>query len=238
MKVMILAAGRGERLRPLTDTCPKPLIHAASRPLIHQHLHKLKKAGFSDVWINTDWLGQMIEDNLKKGEQFGLHIHYSHETGLSENGLSIGGGIVQIIEQLGPDPFLVISADIVTDFDYALCRNLADRMQEQGKKAHLILHDNFPFHPEGDFTLTKNHLIRFVEKNTALPAYTFSGIGIYSPEIFDTLPKKQRIGLIDALKPYILNHQVSGQYDAGIWINVGTVTELKQADEFLSVADR
>ena len=236
MKAMILAAGRGERLRPLTDTCPKPLIHAAGQPLIHYHLQKLKKAGFKTVWINTAWLGNMIEEHLGDGSPFGLTIHYSHEAGLCDEGLDIAGGIANIVEQLGPDPFLVISADMVTHFDYAQCRELRNEMQAKKAKAHLIVHDNFPFHPEGDFILTDNQLIDFTENHKDRPTYTFSGIGIYDPEIFSSIPKKQRFRLMDALKPYILKHQVSGQYDQNTWINVGTTEELKKADQFLSLA--
>jgi MurNAc alpha-1-phosphate uridylyltransferase len=234
MKAMILAAGRGERLRPLTNTCPKPLIHAAGRPLIYYHLHKLKKAGLRHVWINTAWLGNMIEDKLRDGKEFGLTIHYSHEAGLSKEGLDIAGGIAQIVDQLGQDPFLVISADMVTDFDYAGYQHLVNRMRAKNAKAHLIVHENFPFHPNGDFTLTDDNLIAFKENNPDSATYTFSGVGIYCPEIFDTLPRGRRVRLIDALRPYILNHQVSGQYDTHRWINVGTVEELKAADLFLS----
>ena len=234
MKAMILAAGRGERLRPLTDTCPKPLIAVNGKPLIVYHLEKLKQAGFNTVWINTAWLDHCFESILGDGSPFGLTIHYSHENRLYGQRLDTAGGIAQIANELGPDPFLVISADIVTDFDFATIPSLANKMMAQRKKAHLIVVDTPPHH-SGDFMLDDHHLLHLASKeNASEKKYTFSSIAIYTPEIFSALPKGQPYRLIDALTPYLQRQEITGQYYAGTRIDVGCVERLKEASHFLS----
>lgn len=147
MKAMILAAGRGERMRPLTDHTPKPLLKVAGTPLIGWHLRRLQQAGFTEIVINHAWLGQQIEDTLKDGSDYGVRIAYSPERA---GGLETAGGIATALPLLGDEPFLVVNGDVLTDIDFQAARLTAKRMQEHNLLAHLWLVDNPPHHPEGD----------------------------------------------------------------------------------------
>src|SRR4051794_11679201 len=169
---MVLAAGRGERMRPLTDREPKPLLRVGGKRLIEYHLERLAAGGFRDVVINTAWLGDMIEAALGAGERYGLSITYSHER---PEALETGGGIFNALPLLGPAPFLLVNGDVWTDIDFGALR----RPPPHGALAHLVLVPNPPQHPRGDFLLDAG-LVADGEG----PRHTYSGVGIYTPEFF------------------------------------------------------
>ena len=234
MKAMILAAGRGERLRPLTDVCPKPLIHAGPKPLIVHHIEKLKNAGILDIWINTAWLGKMIQDTLGHGQDFGVNIHYSDEQALFGQALDTAGGIAQIADLLGPDPFLVISADIVTDFDFTLCHQISKALAKSQNMGHLVLVDNPDGHSLGDFVLDNQGYIGLPNDHNILDCLTFSSIALFKPDIFIPIGKGTQYRLKDALAPYIKQKKITGQYYQGIRIDVGTQERLAYVNRLIS----
>lgn len=207
---MILAAGRGERLRPLTDQLPKPLLTVGGRRLIEHHLLALAAAGFSDVVINVAYLAQLILDALGDGSQYGLRIKYSHEM---PGELDTGGGIRQALELLDTGaPFAVINADVLTDFPM---RNLRGVLDSTVLEAHLVLAPNPPHHPKGDFGLRAGRVTR------QTPHFTFTGIGVYRPELFRR-QSARRFGLASILYAPIAQQNVGGQLYSGRWHDVGT----------------
>ncbi len=218
MKAMILAAGRGERLRPLTDETPKPLIKVAGKSLIEYHIENLAKAGIKEIIINTAWLAEMIHQQLDDGSNYGVTIEYSDEGTAMET----AGGIINALPLLGDEPFLVVNGDICCDFDFSSLDTLKDGIQ-----AHLILVENPEHNPAGDFSLHQGLI-----KNSGDSMYTFSGIGIYSADFF----AGQQSG-ISPLAPLIRNkcedNLVSGQLHEGRWTDVGTVERLQELDEQL-----
>jgi MurNAc alpha-1-phosphate uridylyltransferase len=217
MKAMILAAGRGVRLRPLTDTIPKPLLEVGGKPLIVWHLEKLARAGFSQAVINHAHLGAMIESELGDGSSFGLALHYSPEG----EALETAGGIAQALPLLGPEPFLVINADIYSDYDIAPLRafELGDKL------AHLVLVDNPAQHPHGDFTLQAGSV-----RVSGKPMLTFAGIGIYTPRLFAGIPSKAKVPLAPLLRKAMSADRVSGEHYRGRWHDIGTVERLQSVD--------
>jgi N-acetyl-alpha-D-muramate 1-phosphate uridylyltransferase len=182
MKAMILAAGRGERMRPLTDNTPKPLLLAAGKPIIEYTIIQLASAGFRDIIINTAHLGHQLPEALGNGERWGVNLTYSHE---GEQALETAGGIINALPLLGDQPFLVVNGDIASEFDFS---TLAHRSFDL---AHLVLIANPEHHAGGDFHLAANGLLfRDIE-----PKLTFSGIGLYHPTLFDHyLPGVQNFG--------------------------------------------
>ena len=213
MKAMILAAGRGERMRPLTDCTPKPLLGVAGRPLIHYHLEALARAGVSDVVINLSWLGEQIRDALADGHEWNLRLHFSEE---GHPPLETGGGIYRALPMLGPDPFLVINGDVWSDFPLDSLA-LAD-----SDLAHLVLVDNPAHHPQGDFVLTDG---RVCDDSQNGPRLTFSGIGVYRPELFAGCAGGA-FSLIPVLKAAMARGRVSGAHYSGKWMDVGTPERL------------
>jgi MurNAc alpha-1-phosphate uridylyltransferase len=215
MKAMILAAGRGERLRPLTDETPKPLIKVAGRSLIEYHIDNLAKAGIKEIVINTAWLADRIHKQLGDGSEYGVSIRYSDEG----TALETAGGIINALPLLGDDPFLVVNGDIWCDFDFTSIAELSPQVQ-----AHLVLVENPGHNHTGDFSLQHGMI-----KNTGEPMYTFSGIGIYSKDFFTG----QESG-ISPLAPLIRSkceeNLVSGQLHAGRWTDVGTIERLQELD--------
>lgn len=207
MRAMILAAGRGERLRPLTDRVPKPLLRVRGMALIEHHLHGLARAGFTEVVINTAWLGDRIEAALGDGAAYGLTVRYSRET---PGALDTGGGIRNALPLLGDDPFAAINADVHTDYDFARLR----RPLPDGIDARLVLVPNPPHHPEGDFGLDDGRV-------TATARYTFAGIGTYRPRLFAD-GDNERFGLAAVLRPAIVDGHVTGEIHRGAWFDVGT----------------
>ena len=220
MKAMILAAGRGERLRPLTDSTPKPLLQAGKLKLIEHHLSALSAAGFNNVVINIGHLGQQLIDQLGDGSRYQLTIHYSDERNAV---LETGGGIYKALPLLKSDPFLVINGDIWSDIDLSLLPIEIDSM------AHLVLVENPPQHLEGDFSLAQGNV---ENKNKDNASWTFSGIGIYSHKLFEDC-KEQRFPLAPLLRQQIQKRQISGEIYDGSWFDIGTLDRLKELNHFL-----
>lgn len=214
MRAMLLAAGRGERMRTLTAAAPKPLLELAGRPLIEHHLLGLRAAGIAEVVINVSYLGEQIETRLGDGSRFGLAIRYSRESGTP---LETGGGIRRALPLLGGAPFLVVNSDIWTDFDF---RGLP---ASPSGLAHLVLVANPDHHPHGDFALRGDRV--HVEGDTRL---TFSGIGVYRPELFTGIDE-ERFPLAPRLRAACAEGRVTGTYYAGAWIDVGTPDRLTRA---------
>lgn len=238
MKAMILAAGRGERMRPLTDNIPKPLLPIAGKPLIAYHLIALANAGIRQVVINLAYLGQQIQNTLGDGHNYGVHIDYSFEPQVLET----GGGIYQALPLLGSEPFIVLSADIWTD--YPLQRLLQRLPHSFNGLAHLVMVDNPEFHPHGDFCLHNgllyNDPLSVVNKTTGnitngttdnttdKPSkLTFANIGIYRPELFQHC-QAGVFPLINVLNPAIADGKISGEYYQGDWANLGTPRQWQQ----------
>ncbi|WP_301151234.1 N-acetylmuramate alpha-1-phosphate uridylyltransferase MurU [Metapseudomonas otitidis] len=219
MKAMILAAGKGERMRPLTLHTPKPLVRAAGVPLIEYHLKALAAAGFVDVVINHAWLGQQIEDHLGDGARFGLRIRYSPEG----EPLETGGGIHRALPLLGDEPFLVVNGDIWTDYDFARLRAPLDGL------AHLVLVDNPAHHPGGDFQL---HQGRVSDGVPGEPGLTYSGIAVLDPRLFEGC-QPGAFKLAPLLRDAMGHAQVSGEHHLGHWVDVGTLERLAEVERLV-----
>jgi MurNAc alpha-1-phosphate uridylyltransferase len=222
MKAMVLAAGRGERMRPITDTVPKPLVRVGGRPLIAWHLAALARAGVREVVINLSWLGEQLRAALGAGADFGLRITYSEEGPVP---LETGGGIFRALPLLGPQPFLVLSGDIWTDIDLG-------RVQlEPEAQAHLVLIPNPPHHPRGDFGLEGNVV---VQRDTE--RLTYANVGIYRPEFFAGCAAG-RFPLLEPLNRAIAARLVRGEVHRGAWSDVGTPERLAQLEARLSAVE-
>lgn len=217
MKAMILSAGRGERMRPLTDTLPKPLLSVGGRPLIVHHIEKLKAAGVTQLVINHAWLGHKLVEALGDGAQWGVQIQWSAEA----QALETAGGIIQALPLLGTAPFLVINGDTWLDIDYQYLVNTP--LKEA--LAHLWLVPNPIQHPHGDFSLHEGKVIDS-------PSFTFSGVGIYHPMAFASLPNGPR-KLAPLLREWMAQGRVSGAMLAGQWHDIGTVERLQALDRQL-----
>jgi len=217
MKAMILAAGRGERLRPLTDHTPKPLLQAGGRPLIEHLILALVAGGYTDIVVNTAHLGAMIERHLGDGERLGAQLAYSRET----EALETGGGIRQALPLLGDGPFLVVNGDIATDFPFLRLREPPPGL------AHLVLVPNPPHHPRGDFALDGGRVA-----DLGTERHTFSGIGVYRPELFaDRAPG--RFPLAPLLRAAMVGDQVGGELYPGFWMDIGTPERLEAYGRWL-----
>ncbi|WP_421331982.1 N-acetylmuramate alpha-1-phosphate uridylyltransferase MurU [Aeromonas veronii] len=217
MKAMILAAGRGERMRPLTDLLPKPLLAVGGKPLIVHHIEKLKSAGVTELVINHAWLGHKLVESLGDGSALGVTIHWSAE----ESALETAGGIVQALPLLGSEPFLVINGDTWLDLDYhtLVSQPLGNDL------AHLWLVPNPPQHPSGDFALQGGRVMD-------TPAFTFSGVGLYDPAAFAGLAGGAR-KLAPLLRDWMAQGRVGGSLLAGEWRDIGTVDRLRELDDQL-----
>lgn len=225
MKAMILAAGRGERMRPLTDHTPKPLLKVGSEPLIGWHLRRLKTAGITEIVINHAWLGNQIEQTLQNGAHYGVHIAYSPER---NGGLETAGGIATALPLLGNEPFLVINGDVLTDIDFQTAFTAAENLQTHKQLAHLWLVDNPPHNPNGDFGLLNNgQAASDPQQGRGL---TFSGMGVYHPSLFAHTPAHQAAKLAPLLRTAMNEDRVSAQYHSGLWLDVGTVERLEEAN--------
>ncbi|WP_204419554.1 N-acetylmuramate alpha-1-phosphate uridylyltransferase MurU [Aeromonas veronii] len=217
MKAMILAAGRGERMRPLTDLLPKPLLAVGGKPLIVHHIEKLKAAGVTELVINHAWLGHKLVESLGDGSALGVTIRWSAE----ESALETAGGIVQALPLLGSEPFLVINGDTWLDVDYhtLVSQPLGDDL------AYLWLVPNPPQHPSGDFALQGGRVMD-------TPAFTFSGVGLYDPAAFAGLAGGAR-KLAPLLRDWMAQGRVGGSLLAGEWRDIGTVDRLRELDDQL-----
>ncbi len=217
MKAFILAAGRGERMKPLTDKTPKPLLTVNGKPLIVYTIEALVKAGITDLVINLAYLGEQIENTLGNGSQYNASIKYSRE---GMNALETAGGIIHALPLLGNAPFLVINADIACDFP------ISNLINTKIDLAHLVLIKNPKHHPDGDFGL-ENKLI----KTQATEKFTFSGIGMYRPELFASMPPgKSKLAPI--LRSAAQNDRVSGELHHGFWMDIGTPERLKELEKY------
>jgi MurNAc alpha-1-phosphate uridylyltransferase len=226
MKAMILAAGRGERMRPLTDHTPKPLLPAGGKPLIVWHIERLARAGITELVINHAHLGHQIEDALGDGSPFGVRIAYSDEG----KALETAGGIANALPLLGDAPFAVVNGDIWCDFDFAQLSARAATMQANGDMAHLILVDNPSHHPNGDFLLYEGRVLPTDDQRPNNSKLTFSGIGIYQPELFSGIPRGSVAPLAPLLREQIAAGRVSGEHHRGLWVDVGTPQRLAELD--------
>jgi len=225
VKAMILAAGRGERMRPLSDRIPKPLLPVAGKPLLAWLVEKLVRAGIADVVINVSHLGAMIEDALGDGAEYGARIVYSRE----REALETAGGIAQALPLLGGAPFLVVNGDIFSDWDFARCDTAAARLSAAGTLAHLVLVDNPPHHPEGDFCLARGMVAAH-----GAGRLTFSGIGIYHPALFAPIAPGSRHQLAALLRGPMAEGRVSGEHYRGLWMDVGTPGRLAELERLLA----
>lgn len=222
MKVMILAAGRGERMRPLTDVTPKPLLLAGGRPLIVWHLERLAASGFHDIVINHAHLGAQIEAVLGDGSRFGLHIRYSPEP---PGALETAGGIARALPLLGSEPFLVVNGDIWCDWDFRRAHTLAAR------HAHLVFVDNPPQHSGGDFCLD-GESVRYASTNSG-PTLTYAGTGVFSPDFFTCVAPGAVMKLRPLLDAGIARGVVTGERHTGYWVDVGSPERLAELNQEL-----
>jgi MurNAc alpha-1-phosphate uridylyltransferase len=218
---MILAAGRGNRMRPLTDHTPKPLLKVGGKPLIVWHLENLAKSGFGEIVINHAHLGSQIEAALADGSQWNVAIRYSPES----TALETAGGIAKALPLLGADPFLVVNGDVFIDIDFS---HLGHALPT-GKLAHLVLVDNPPQHIEGDFAFHNGKL-----SLEGGPKLTFSGVAVYHPSLFAELVPGQIAKLAPLLQQAISQGLVSGEHYRGIWHDVGTPERLYELDRQLA----
>lgn len=226
---MLLAAGRGERMRPLTDHTPKPLLQVGGKPLIVWHIERLVHSGITDLVINHAHLGAQLEAALGNGNQFSANIQYSPET----QALETAGGIANALQLLGDAPFAVINGDIWCDYDFALLPEYAKALQANGDAAHLVLVDNPPQHPNGDFSLSAEGRIYPLTTHHSPPhaLLTFSGIGIYQPSLFSPIPRGSVAPLAPLLRAQIALGKVSGEHHRGLWVDVGTPQRLADLDK-------
>lgn len=219
-RAMILAAGRGNRMRPLTDLTPKPLLCVGGKPLIQYHVERLVAAGVRELAINHAHLGGLIESALGDGARFGASIRYSPEG--EGRALETGGGIFRALPLLGPGPFLVVNADIWTDIDFADLGVATDDL------AHLVLVPNPAHHPAGDFALDGARV-----RTDGTPRYTFSGVGVYRPELFDGCVPGA-FPLAPLLRLAMGSDRAGGRLHRGQWWDIGTPERLAQLDRRLS----
>ena len=225
MRAMILAAGRGERMRPLTDTCPKPLLRAGGRALIEWQLLALRRAGIVDVVINHAHLGAMIEQALGDGERWDLRIRYSPE----REALETAGGIANALPLLGEGPFLVMAGDVFTEFDPARALTIAPQMQAASLVAWCVMIDNPAHHPDGDFGLRDGRL-----QASGAPRLTFSGIGVYRAALFDGIAPGTKAQLAPLLRDAAQRGLAGAEYFGGRWTDVGTPQRLAELDAQLT----
>lgn len=223
---MILAAGRGERMRPLTDRLPKPLLRAAGRPLIMHLIERLADAGISDLVVNVSHMAAQIEHELGDGSRHGVRIAYSRE----EQALETGGGIAYALPLLGDAPFVALNSDIYSDFDFRRLTTAAGALAGSTLAAHLVLVDNPPHHPDGDFALAGGKV-----SAVDLPRLTFSGIGAYSPALFARVERGSKCQLAALLRPAMAQGRVAGEQHRGLWMDVGTPQRLADLERRLAV---
>ena len=220
MRTMILAAGRGERMRPLTDHTPKPLLPVGGKPLIQYHIERLAAAGVREIVINHAHLGEQIEQTLGDGSQLGVRLRYSVEG--QGQALETGGGIFKALPLLGPGPFLVVNGDVWTDYPFP------DLALDPGDLAHLVLVENPPQHQKGDFALDGDRVHQDGE-----PRYTFSGIGVYRQELFAGCTPGA-FSIVPLLRRAMAENRVGGHLYRGHWFDIGTPERLQALNRWLT----
>lgn len=219
MRAMILAAGRGERMRPLTDHTPKPLLQVAGKPLIQWHVEALAATGIGHIVINLAWLGTQIREYLGDGRRWGVDILYSEEA----EALETGGGVVQALPLLGDQPFMLLSADVWTDYPLARLRELPSR----NDVAHFVLVPNPDFHPAGDFALAGGRIV------PQGPRFTYGNVGVFRPEFFAGC-QPGRFALAPLMHRWVEQGRVSGECHRGHWHNLGTPRQLQALNQSLA----
>lgn len=230
MLAMILAAGRGERMRPLTDHTPKPLLQVGGKALIVWHIERLVQAGITELVINHAHLGMQIEQALGDGSQFGAHIRYSNEG----TALETAGGIANALHLLGEQPFAVVNGDVYCDYDFTHLPHCAAALANSTDMAHLVLVNNPEHNPSGDFCLSNQRVVPTPSiLNPQSSILTFSGIGLYRPALFDGIARGSAAPLAPLLRAQIAASKVSGEHHRGIWIDVGTPQRLQELDQQL-----
>lgn len=220
MKAMILAAGLGNRMRPLTLHTPKPLLQVGGKPLIVWHIEKLRAIGIREIVINTAWLADKLVEALGNGEQFGVKIYWSHEG----EGLETAGGIINALPLLGDKPFILVNGDVWTTMDFAPLL----KVDLGSSLAHLVLVTNPIQHPQGDFCLSEGKSYLF-EQNMPGEHLTYSGVAVYSPKMFAGLEAGKR-AMLPLFKQAMQAGQVSAEKLQGIWVDVGTPERLAELD--------
>ena len=215
-------------MRPLSDRIPKPLLPVGGRPLVVRLIESLARAGFDELVVNVSHLGSQIEQALGNGALQRVHIVYSRE----EEPLETGGGIAYALPLLGDEPFVAVNSDIHCDFDFARLRAAAAALARSGGSAHLVLVDNPPHHPAGDFCLSGGRVA--AEGSRKL---TFSGIGLYDPALFADVPRGAKRQLAALLRPAMARGRVSGEHHRGAWMDVGTPERLAALDRRLAGGD-
>lgn len=229
MKAMILAAGRGERMRPLTDSCPKPLLSLGGETLIARHVRRLAAAGFQDIVINHAWLGGQIEQALGDGAAWDVCIRYSPEP---DGGLETAGGIATALPLLDDEPFLVVNGDIVTEMDFQPAQAIAEMLNAQTHLAHLWLTANPAHHPQGDFGIDAAGKLT----TDGTPRYTFSGVAVYHPCFFADVPRAEKIPLAPLLRTAAGQGLISASCSDVLWLDVGTPERLAQARQLAALS--
>ena len=225
MKAMILAAGRGERMRPFTDRTPKPLLRVAGKPLILWLIERLARAGIIELVINVSHLGAMIEAEIGDGGRFGTNIVYSRE----REALETAGGIAQALPLLGDEPFVVSNGDVFSDLDLSGLVKAAGRISRDGILAHLVMVDNPSHHSGGDFCLNQGRVTAGSRERL-----TFSGIGVYHPALFAPIAPGAKQQLATVLREPMARGRVSGEHYHGLWVDVGTPERLAELDQLLA----
>ena len=228
---MILAAGRGERMRPLTDHIPKPLLQVGGKPLIVWHIERLVRSGIVDIVINHAHLGAQIEKALGDGNLFGAQIKYSSE----ETALETAGGIAFALNLLGEEPFAVVNGDVYCEYDFERIHQIAAQLKQTRDNVHLVMVNNPSHHPKGDFLLHDGRVLPTDNQRSASGAVqlTFSGIGIYQPSLFAHIQRGSKAPLAPLLREQIAQGSVSGEHYQGVWVDVGTPQRLEELDKSL-----
>jgi MurNAc alpha-1-phosphate uridylyltransferase len=228
MKAMILAAGRGERMRPLTDHTPKPLLNVGGKPLIVWHIERLAHAGFREIVINHAHLGAQIEQALGNGAQWNVSIQYSPEA----VALETAGGIANALPLLGDAPFCVVNGDVFSTYDFTQLSVKAHAVLRGDALAHLVLVDNPSQHPNGDFAITDGML-----QNAGEEMLTFSGIGVYQPTLFAEIVRGHAAKLAPLIRQAITQGKATAEHYTGIWHDIGTPQRLTELDIWLTKDD-
>ncbi len=229
-KAMIFAAGRGERMRPMTDSCPKPLLKVGGKALIVWQIERLAAAGFEVIVINHAWLGRMLQSNLGNGSRWGVEIRYSHEMHALETAGGIGKALPLLETQGEPAIFLAVSGDVFCDFDYASLRTRVPSMALASEPAmHLVMVTNPPFHKLGDFALEPNGTLSL----DGPARFTFGNIGLYDTRMFRDLAPGTRRALTPYYQETVKAGRATGELYEGQWENVGTVAQLEALDRAL-----
>jgi len=220
MRAMLLAAGRGERLRPLTDAVPKALVEAGGKPLLAWHLERLARAGFREAVINVSHLGGRIIERIGDGARFGLRVQYSRE----HERLETAGGIANALALLGREPFLLVNADVYCEYDFARLRSV----ELHGRLAHLVLVPNPPHRPAGDFSLARGAV-----GDEPAPRYTYAGVAVMAPALVQPVKPGEKAPLAPLLYDAARRGLLGGELYEGLWQDVGTVERLAELEKTL-----